>query len=115
MEKLLKWLVLVLVVAVLLLAGAWWKDHKTLVGVGGIQTDPRVKDIVTWVYKPNGLAAWHSSEPAKIAERFDTIVVKLRKLCAWAERSAPAEMRCGALPPGGPGTGVPKEGPSGPP
>ena len=82
MEKLMRWLVLVLLIAVVVLSVLLWNVHKSTA---------RIEHYIT---KPDGLNAWMSTEPNRIRLRLDTLWSEVGPLCNWAAKSAPPEMKC---------------------
>jgi hypothetical protein len=100
MEKLMRWLVLVLLVAVVVLSVMLWNVNNSTA---------RIEHYLT---KPDGLNAWMRTEPERTRARLDSLRSEVSSLCYWAEKSAPADMKCNAPRPGPGGTGdPPKNGP----
>ncbi len=98
MDRWMKWLVLLLFAAVIVLAVALWNTHKL------------TKRIENYIIKPDGLNAWMQSEPTKTRHRIDGIEAAVAGLCKWSQQSAPANMKCSFS--GGPPGTVPKDGPT---
>ena len=102
MGKLMNWLVVILLIAVVVLSVTLWNVH---------QSTARIEHYIT---KPDGLAAWMKTEPDSTRVRLDNLTRQVLTLCTWSQKSAPTDLKCVEKPGGGGTNDPPKPGPDWP-